>query len=1136
MSTDMRARLTVTADANGLVTEMRRSKDGLRDLRREGETTANAINNSAGAQRQALEGMAAAAAKAALHQDDLVAAEKRALEVRRQAAAQGRGSFATPSPAINAAVSGVFDAGEFRIAETAADGLRQTVSGLGDTVSAAVDEMMQATVEARVYGEALDEVRRVFSPLYAESKRYEEALDAIARAERISAITANEAAAARERAARALAPVVPVAGLSPDGDVYAARTRAQAEQAARAYKALAESHNPVIRAQRELAQSQAIVDRALSAGVITNTEASATLQRLEAGHRSFVQSQSPAAQSARAMERAIEEEAAAIRQLTLALDPAARATADLERTQQQLQRAVRMNIITQEEATRVMTLYEAQQQAVQRGGMSMGMGVQNASYQIADFAVQVQAGQSASLALAQQLPQLLGGFGILGAVMGAVVAVGAPLVTMLLKSGDAAGTLDERMGRLDEASSAVRESLKLLRDENLSFTFGDMTSSVREMTEAMLDLDRAAQLRSMRESLDSLLTEDTKPTILQRVSTLLGTTGTSASMDETLDSFTARNFSRMTGGRGPSYDDFTARRSLIDQLLGDGDVKRVQEEITALINDFTSDAPFEQMSAELETMLKTLRDLAQAASQMEADFNGTARAEALRAEIAERTRLAEQELSLAETRARFGADSRQAALEEQRIARENIALELERNGIAGEALDQLMAAYDRKQELTDATATWAARMADVKGEIGGILASLNALAGGVVDRAARAAELQVLNAGGTIADAAARGQQLRREAEQGARIMAASNPLERAAAMARNWWENAGVDQEAQLAAAREEARRREQEANRPGRGGTGGDRGGAGRSAASAGASITAELARLKPSYEADIAAAAAWREKALEQLNATRDGYAQFAADVETIYQERLRKAYEDDLARREDWAAGVERALIKVEDDMKTWADVAEDLVTGWAKQGEDAFVAFGRSGKLSVQDLIDFTLEQFLRLQYQQTVAPLMNGFSSWITGAIGSALGVPGAAAPVSTNHTGSPGVMRSYNLGGFGDRMRTDERLTMVRDGEEIMTSRALENAGALISNLSAIASQASQPVIIGQGQQGPMTVIVQDYSGGVQAEQGTDSRGNPTLTMTIGRQMAAAAGQPGNPFGRSIEARYGVRKQGIPR
>lgn len=48
-------------------------------------------------------------------------------------------------------------------------------------------------------------------------------------------------------------------------------------------------------------------------------------------------------------------------------------------------------------------------------------GVQNASFQMADFAAQVGAGTSASVALGQQLPQLLGGFGILGAVLGAVV-------------------------------------------------------------------------------------------------------------------------------------------------------------------------------------------------------------------------------------------------------------------------------------------------------------------------------------------------------------------------------------------------------------------------------------------------------------------------------------------------------------------------------------------------------------------------------------------------------------------------------------------------------------------------------------------------------------------------------------------
>jgi hypothetical protein len=62
---------------------------------------------------------------------------------------------------------------------------------------------------------------------------------------------------------------------------------------------------------------------------------------------------------------------------------------------------------------------------------SMGRGIQNAAFQVGDFAVQVGAGTSASRALAMQLPQLLGGFGVLGAVMGATAAIAVPLAGSL---------------------------------------------------------------------------------------------------------------------------------------------------------------------------------------------------------------------------------------------------------------------------------------------------------------------------------------------------------------------------------------------------------------------------------------------------------------------------------------------------------------------------------------------------------------------------------------------------------------------------------------------------------------------------------------------------------------------------------
>lgn len=95
---------------------------------------------------------------------------------------------------------------------------------------------------------------------------------------------------------------------------------------------------------------------------------------------------------------------------------------------------------------------------------AFGRGLQNASFQMADFANQVGAGTSASVALGQQLPQLLGGFGILGAVLGAVVAVAVPLTRAFQGMSEQGADLSQVLGvlsplaeRLGNAFRAVAE-------------------------------------------------------------------------------------------------------------------------------------------------------------------------------------------------------------------------------------------------------------------------------------------------------------------------------------------------------------------------------------------------------------------------------------------------------------------------------------------------------------------------------------------------------------------------------------------------------------------------------------------------------------------------------------------------------
>lgn len=84
--------------------------------------------------------------------------------------------------------------------------------------------------------------------------------------------------------------------------------------------------------------------------------------------------------------------------------------------------------------------------------------LQNVSFQLQDVIVQIQGGTSASRALAQQMPQLLGGFGALGAALGLVAGLGIPFVASLLSMEEEAIDLDKSIKRLVEGLESLREA------------------------------------------------------------------------------------------------------------------------------------------------------------------------------------------------------------------------------------------------------------------------------------------------------------------------------------------------------------------------------------------------------------------------------------------------------------------------------------------------------------------------------------------------------------------------------------------------------------------------------------------------------------------------------------------------------
>ena len=138
--------------------------------------------------------------------------------------------------------------------------------------------------------------------------------------------------------------------------------------------------------------------------------------------------------------------------------------------------------------------------AAQTGFMTRNRHIfQQGGYQVGDFAVQVQGGTSALTAFTQQGSQLLGVLGPWGAVMGAVLAVGAPLAGVIWgmvgaqdDATESAGTLTDQMKALRESIEAVR-SAESLSGVNMAKEFGDMAAQA----EAIYAINRKiAQIRA----------------------------------------------------------------------------------------------------------------------------------------------------------------------------------------------------------------------------------------------------------------------------------------------------------------------------------------------------------------------------------------------------------------------------------------------------------------------------------------------------------------------------------------------------------------------------------------------------------------------------------------------------------------
>lgn len=160
---------------------------------------------------------------------------------------------------------------------------------------------------------------------------------------------------------------------------------------------------------------------------------------------------------------------------------------------------------------------------ISNAGRSTGAGLQNVGYQVQDFAVQVAAGTSVSRALAQQLPQLLSGFGLLGVALGTAAAVFVPLIGSMMKTEDAAEGLSDQLSELEKATAAYHAAARnaAIPMYDLTAKFGGQAEAVRELYDAqfaLAQLDLAGKQLALRASLAEAFSDI--PNLLDQIEVL----------------------------------------------------------------------------------------------------------------------------------------------------------------------------------------------------------------------------------------------------------------------------------------------------------------------------------------------------------------------------------------------------------------------------------------------------------------------------------------------------------------------------------------------------------------------------------------------------------------------------------------
>lgn len=733
--------------------------------------------------------------------------------------------------------------------------------------------------------------------------------------------------------------------------------------------------------------------------------------------------------------------------------------------------------------------------------------IQNVAFQVQDFAVQTAAGTSASVALAQNLPQLLGGFGALGAVIGAVVAVGLPLATMLFDMGDAADDAGKAGDQLADATDRLRSLRALAGDvEALGERYGRAAHRARELIAAQVELDRREQLRAAQGTVRDVLSDDLAVDLLAATRANVRAQAQQAALDfardfhaqlRAVDTNTVGAFLNALPGRVPGalaeygLDDLAAAAeaagvsiiSVIEMLRGlDGNWREAEAVVArglARVED-----GFKAIAKETGLGEEAVKKLAAA-------FDGLNQADGPQAQLAAigriRQVLKEQAQSLAEDQQEqldlllgdvldvedglgqlVGLSGENPALDAMSDQAKGLILELSRaqaalEGLIDSAADNLAIAKIRSQTVGKPQErarreTLYRSQKNIAGQRAGLLdlGLDDGLAAQVLEPQRLAAQRASINAG----QAARLGQETARAEAQFKRLAGAAGAATRA------------VNEHQRALKSIETAEAR----------------------------------LGLVDAYDAAIAAANRWRDETLAAIDETAPGHDETVARINAV-RDAMLAAAESAKKSTTDIGAAFAAALDELAKETGDLGALVEKAVNNAFKGMEDALVSFVTTGKADFKGLVNSILADLSRIAIRQAITgPLSQALGNALGGIASGGGGIP-IPTPRPAFHGG--GVASPVPFAPAMAGLAEGEVAAVLMAGEAVLTP---PQARAILGERQGTPDHQRAHTILSQA--------ARYHAGGVVSAPGIAASDIPSMALPSAAALPGGPGGPGGPAG----------------